>query len=87
MDNGTANLETTKKVFGFYECNVNRVFDDYVPVISYQSSDENIAKIDENGIITPISKGTAKITVTADDVSLDIPITVYKLVKAEYPYF
>ena len=81
VDNGTANLETTKKVFGFYECNVNRVFDDYVPVISYQSSDENIAKIDENGIITPISKGTAKITVTADDVSLDIPITVYKLVK------
>lgn len=81
VDNGTANLEATKRVFGFYECDVNRVFDDYVPVIGYQSSDENIATVNENGVITPVSKGTATITVTADDISLDIPITVYKLVK------
>lgn len=79
VENGTAELETTKKVFGFYECAVNRVYDDYLPAVSYKTSDESIAGIDADGVITALSKGQAVITVTGDGVSLDIPITVYKV--------
>jgi len=81
VEKGTVNLETRKKVFGFYECDINRVYDEYIPDITYKSSDENIAKIDENGIITALNKGQATITVTGDEISIDIPITVYKIVE------
>ena len=81
VENGTANLETTKKVFGFYECEINRVYDEYVPVISYKSSDADVAEIDENGVITSHKKGETVITVIADDVSIDIPVTVYRGVE------
>ena len=78
VENGTANLETTKKVFGFYECEINRVYDEYVPVVSYKSSNTDIAEIDESGVITSKTKGETVITVTADNITLDIPVTIYR---------
>ena len=81
VENGTANLETTKKVFGFYECEINRVYDEYTPVIVYTSEDGNIATVDENGVITAVSKGKTTIIVSADNKVLKIPISVYKGVE------
>ncbi len=81
VENGTENLETTKKVFGFYECEINRVYDEYIPAVSYKSSNTDIAEIDENGVISAKAKGETVITVTADDVSIEIPITVYRGVE------
>ena len=78
VENGTANLETTKKVFGFYECEINRVYDEYLPDVSYKSSNTDIAETDENGVITSKAKGETVITVTADNITLDIPVTVYR---------
>lgn len=78
VENGTANLTEKKKVFGFYECDINYVYDEYSPVVSYSTSDSSIAEIDENGVITALKKGEAVITVTADNISTDIPITVYR---------
>lgn len=81
VENGTANLESTKKVFGFYECEINRVYDEYNPAVTYTISDSSIAQIDENGVITAVTKGEAVVTVTADEISTDIPLTVYKAVE------
>lgn len=81
VENGTAKLETTKKVFGFYECEINRVYDEYNPVITYRVSDESVAVINESGVVSAKSKGETVITVTADDFSIDIPITVYRGVQ------
>lgn len=81
VEKGTANLETTKKVFGFYECAINRVYDEYIPAVTYSVSDENIAAVDENGIVTAKSKGRVTITVTADQLTVEIPVTVYKIVN------
>lgn len=81
VENLTANLETRKKVFGFYECDINRVYDEYNPAVSYKSSDENIASVDENGVITAFKKGTAVITITGDEISIDVPVSVYKVVE------
>lgn len=38
-----------------------------VKSISYKSSDESIAKVDENGVITGVNPGAADITVTVND--------------------
>ncbi len=80
VDNGTANLSTRQLVFGFYECDINRVYDEYIPNITYTSSNEEVAKVDESGIITAQSKGEAVITVKADEIAYEIPIMVYKVV-------
>ncbi len=37
------------------------------PVINWNSSDENIATVDENGLVTALSKGTATITATTEE--------------------
>ncbi|MBE6887900.1 MAG: hypothetical protein E7484_05725 [Ruminococcaceae bacterium] len=78
IEKRTAGLAEKKKVFGFYECDINYVYAEYNPVISYSISDDNIAEIDANGVITAMQKGEAVITVTADNVSIDIPVTVYR---------
>lgn len=36
---------------------------------SYSSSDDAVATVDDNGLVTAIGEGTATITVTADDVT------------------
>ncbi len=80
VDNQTAKLSTTKIVFGFYECDINRDYNEFNPSITYSSSNENVAVVSEEGILTLKSKGEAVITVKADEVSLDIPILVNKAV-------
>ncbi len=80
VENNTANLETRQVVFWFYECDINRVYEEYIPNITYTSSNEDVASVDENGVITAVSKGEAIITVTADDVVLEIPIIINKVV-------
>ena len=37
VENGTANLTEKKKVFGFYECDINYVYDDRIKEIYYYS--------------------------------------------------
>lgn len=83
VENGTANLETIKKVFGFYECEINWVYDEYSPVVTYKTDNEAVASVDRQGVISATAKGKANITVTADNVSLDIPVTVYKGVEID----
>ena len=83
VENGTANLETTKKVFGFYECEINRVIDEYLPVVAYSVADETIATVTREGTVTALSKGRTSLTVTADEISVEIPFTVYKAVTTD----
>ena len=51
--------------------------------LTWESSDEEIAKVDENGKITAICKGTAKITVTSKDVGRTAVCTVSVLESVE----
>ncbi len=52
--------------------------------VTYESSDENVVKVDENGKITAVGEGTATITVTSkDDPSKTATVTV--TVKATEP--
>ena len=45
--------------------------------LAYRSSDESIATVDEEGIITAIAPGEAEIVITAHgNVTLSIPVTV-----------
>lgn len=39
---------------------------DYADRVTYKSSDESIVKVDENGTVTPVGVGNAKITITAE---------------------
>ncbi len=45
---------------------------------TYKSSDKSIAKVDSNGKVTALKKGTAKITVTNNKVSKTFTVTVKK---------
>ena len=47
------------------------------PSISYSSSDENIAKVDSNGLVTPVKEGEASITVTFGELSAIFKADVY----------
>ncbi len=49
--------------------------------IEYISSDEDIAKVDEDGVITPKAVGTATITVKKDELTDTIDIHVIKPIK------
>lgn len=51
----------------------------YDSSLTYTSSDESIVTVDENGVITAVSEGTAKITVASNadpDKSVEITVTV-----------
>ena len=49
-------------------------------IMTFASSDESIATVDENGIITGIASGTATITATANGITAHSTVTVYKKV-------
>ena len=51
--------------------------------IEYISSDEDIAKVDEDGVITPKAVGTATITVKKDELTDTIDIHVIKPIKTK----
>lgn len=44
--------------------------------IAYESSNEEVATVDENGVITAIGEGEAEITVTADELTANTKVTV-----------
>ena len=44
--------------------------------ITYASSNEEVATVDENGVITAIGEGEAEITVTADELTANTKVTV-----------
>ena len=46
------------------------------PDISWSSSDESVATVDEDGLVTAVSNGMADITATSGDVSQSVTITV-----------
>ena len=63
-----------------------------IPEITYESSDETVVRVDENGNITPVGEGTATITVTSVDdptktdtvtVTVKIPVTDITVDKTE----
>ena len=45
------------------------------PEITWASSDEHIAVVDENGVVTAYNRGTVEIIATADGVSRALPLT------------
>ena len=54
--------------------------------VNYKTSNENIAVVDNNGIIKAISEGTAKITITTElepSISLDVVVNVKSLPTEE----
>lgn len=46
-------------------------------VFSWRSDDESIATVDQDGVVTGVSKGETVVHVTSGDVTVDIPVTVY----------
>lgn len=56
--------------------------DDVVPVV-WSSSDETVARVDENGNVEALSQGSATITATADGASDECFVLVGALVEAE----
>jgi len=58
--------------------------------VTYKSSDENILKVSDVGVVTGVSKGTAKITATVDGTSFsdEVEITVKEaeIATEEYNY-
>lgn len=50
--------------------------DDAVQSFTFATSDDTVVTVDEEGVLTAVAAGTATITVTADDVSTEIEVTV-----------
>lgn len=48
------------------------------PTVTYKSSDEKVATVDENGKVTAVGEGTATITVKAGNVTKTLTVTVKK---------
>ena len=46
------------------------------PTVTWTSSDETVATVDSNGVVTAVMEGTAIITATADEVEATVEITV-----------
>ena len=81
VDNDTLDL----KVDETYKINATKHPDTIMLDITYKSSDESVASVDKNGIVTAISEGTAIITLeVGDDViyaknSTTVTVTVKKV--------
>lgn len=43
------------------------VFSDYIPVLSFESEDPNVATVDENGLVIAVGQGTTQIKVSSPD--------------------
>ncbi|MFV0593506.1 MAG: discoidin domain-containing protein [Draconibacterium sp.] len=60
--------------------------DTWDPSLAYQSSDENVVTVNEDGAVSPVSVGQAVVTVSTTDgsnISRDCNVTVLNLVKRE----
>lgn len=49
--------------------------------ISYESSDTSIAQVDENGTVTAIAEGRAKITASCGDMTAEATVNVYDYIE------
>ena len=81
LDNATIEVDGTANIT--ITTNPEKVTEEVVAV--YESSDETIAKVDENGVITGVKPGKATITVTVnDEFTQEVEIEVVEKV-AEVP--
>lgn len=74
LDHAELNLEKDSQYqLGFYSANTKEA---YNQLAVWSSSDESVITVDEVGIITAISAGTAEVTAKAGDVTVSCTITV-----------
>ncbi|GEM_PF-3164599 len=57
----------------------------YTPFASWSSSDERVAKINENGVVTAVSSGTAQITANVGNVSAVCTVLVEEIPETACP--
>ena len=50
----------------------------------YESTDESVATVDENGVLTAVANGKTTITVRSGDISTEVEVTVYTVPSAFY---
>ncbi|MBD5093779.1 MAG: hypothetical protein HDT26_05750 [Subdoligranulum sp.] len=50
----------------------------------YESTDESVATVDENGVLTAVANGKTTITVKSGDISTEVEVTVYTVPSAFY---
>lgn len=89
--NVTFSIDDTKVVVGD-KLTISYVAPDYTGHITYTSSDNNIATVGADGVITGVSKGKVKITATAEEdelykqtsVSFDIEVTEPGFIVTDY---
>lgn len=54
------------------------------PLVTFISSDESVATVDENGLVTGISKGNVLITATYEDVAATISVSIEENLTPSY---
>jgi uncharacterized protein YjdB len=79
----TLNVGDTYNIFATCTDNGSTVSS---PVLSFVSSDSNIASVDSNGAVTTIASGSVTITVTYKNVSALVNLTVNTKVVPTYTY-
>ncbi|MCC8358161.1 MAG: CAP domain-containing protein, partial [Oscillospiraceae bacterium] len=77
----TVDDETTLAVTATYSGTEYSVVDD----VAWSSSDETVATVDENGIVTAVSAGTATITASVGTLSASLDVTVNAAVVTTEP--
>ena len=76
---GIGNLpeETTQMVIGdTLKLGAEKKPSDATDNLTYESSDEQVATVDENGVITALAKGEITITIKGDDVAKTITVNI-----------